>query len=386
MDFNLTEEQRHLQESARKFARKELVDVAKQMEESDEPMSDEWRKRLGAMGFLGVNLPQQYGGLGLTTFEAVLVLEQLAQISPAVAFPVFESCFGPTQTILHCASEDIKQKVLPRVCSGELVVAVTMSEPDAGSAMTDLTTRGVIQGDKVIINGQKRWCSGAGHSGGYLLYCRMADKPGAAGVGAIYLELGTKGMSFGKRERLMGMRGVPSRDIFFDSAEVPTKNIVVPVGKFKDLMKTFSVERCGNTTMGVAGAAAALEYAVEYVQTRKQFGKPIAEFQAVQLRLADMAIRVEAARLLLYRAAANAAAGIPSLRDISMAKCYANEIAREVCANGVQLMGGYGFNKEYGMEQRLRDSFAWGIGGGTIDIQKVNIAAELVGHRFDQRR
>ena len=386
MDFNLTEEQRHLKESARKFARKELVDVAKQIEETDEPMSEEWRKRLGAMGFLGVNLPQAYGGLGLTTFEAVLVLEELAQISPAVAFPVFESCFGPTQTLLHCAGEDIKQKVLPRVCTGELVVAVSMSEPDAGSAMTDLTTRGVIQGDKVIINGQKRWCSGAGHSGGYLLYCRMSDARGAAGVGAIYLELGTKGMSFGKRERLLGMRGVPSRDIFFDDAEVPAKNIVVPVGKFKDLMKTFSVERCGNTTLGVAGAAAALEYAVEYVQTRKQFGKPIVEFQAVQLRLADMAIRVEAARLLLYRAAANAAAGIPSLRDISIAKCYANEIAREVCANGVQLMGAYGFNKEYGMEQRLRDSFAWGIGGGTIDIQKINIAAELVGRRFDQRR
>ncbi|TAK68733.1 MAG: acyl-CoA dehydrogenase [Betaproteobacteria bacterium] len=386
MDFNFTEEQHHLKESARKFARKELVDVAKELEEADEPMSEEWRKRLGAMGFLGVNIPQAYGGLGLTTFEAVLVLEELAQISPAVAFPVFESCFGPTQTLLHCASEDIKQKVLPRVCTGELVVAVTMSEPEAGSAMTDLTTRGVIQGDKVIINGQKRWCSGAGHSGGYLLYCRMSDARGAAGVGAIYLELGTKGMSFGKRERLLGMRGVPSRDIFFDDAEVPAKNIVVPVGKFKDLMKTFSVERCGNTTLGVAGAAAALEYAVEYVQTRKQFGKPIVEFQAVQLRLADMAIRVEAARLLLYRAAANAAAGIPSLRDISIAKCYANEITREVCANGVQLMGAYGFNKEYGMEQRLRDSFAWGIGGGTIDIQKINIAAELVGRRFDQRR
>lgn len=386
MNFNLTEEQRQLKETARKFARQELVSVAKEMEETDEPMSEACRRRLGEMGFLGVNIPQEYGGLGLTTFEAVLVLEELAQISPAAAFPVFESCFGPSQSILHCASEAIKRRVLPRVCSGELIVAVTMSEPEAGSAMTDLTTRGEIRGDKVIINGQKRWCSGAGHSGGYLLYCRMADKPGAAGVGAIYLELGTPGMSFGKRERLMSMRGVPSRDIFFDNVEVPVENIVVPVGKFKDLMTTFSVERCGNTTMAVGGAAGALEYAVQYVQERKQFGKPIIEFQAVQMRLADMAMRVEAARLLLYRAAANASAGIPSLRDISIAKCYANEIAREVCANGVQLMGGYGINKDYGMEQRLRDSFAWGIGGGTIDIQKTNIAAELVGRRFDQRR
>lgn len=386
MDFTLTEEQSQLKESARKFARKELSAVAKKVEESDEPLPEEWRKRLGEMGFLGVNIPQQYGGLGLTTFDAVLVLEELAQISPAVAFPVFESCFGPSQTLLHCASEALKQKVLPRVCSGDWMVAISMSEPDAGSAMTDLTTRGVIRGDKVIVNGQKRWCSGAGHSGGYLLYCRMSDAPGAAGIGAIYLELGAPGMSFGKREQLMGFRGVPSRDIFFDDAEIPAENIVVPVGKFKELMKTFGVERCGNTTMSVAGAAAALEYAIEYVQTRKQFGKPIVEFQAVQLRLADMAIRVEAARLLLYRAAANAAAGIPSLKDISIAKCYANEIVREVCANGVQLMGAYGFNKEYGMEQRLRDSFVWGIGGGTIDIQKTNIAAELVGRRFDQRR
>ena len=166
---------------------------------------------------------------------------------------------------------------------------------------------------------------------------------------------------------------------------VPEKNVVLPAGGFKKLMQAFDLERCGNATMGLAQASGALEDAIEYVQERKQFGKPIVDFQAVQLKLAEMQMQVEAARLLIYRAASNAQQGMPSLLDSSVAKCFANEIARSVTGTAVQLLGGYGYSKEYPMERRMRDGWGWGIAGGSIDIQKINIASALVGRRFNQR-
>jgi butyryl-CoA dehydrogenase len=184
----------------------------------------------------------------------------------------------------------------------------------------------------------------------------------------------------------MGFRGIPSSDIFFDNATVPADNVVVPAGGFKKLMEAFDLERCGNATMALAQASGALEDVIAYVQERQQFGKHLVEFQAVQVRIAEMKMRVEAARLLIHRAACNAQNGLPSIIDSSVGKCFANEIAREVCGNAVQLMGGYGYSREYPMERRLRDAWGWGIAGGAIDIQKVNIAGALVGRRFDQRR
>lgn len=184
----------------------------------------------------------------------------------------------------------------------------------------------------------------------------------------------------------MGFRGVPSADLYFDNVELPLENIVVPAGGFKLLMEAFDLERCGNATMALGQASGALEDVLEYVQERKQFGKPIIDFQAVQLKIAEMAMRVEAARLLIHRAASNAQDGLPSIADSSIAKCFANEIAREVTGHAVQLMGAYGYSREFPMERRLRDAWGWGIAGGAVDIQKVNIASALVGRRFDQRR
>jgi alkylation response protein AidB-like acyl-CoA dehydrogenase len=385
MDFQLTPEQAQLQEAARKFARGELVDLARELEETDEPVNLEWRKRYADLGFLGVNLPEEYGGLGLGHLEALLVLEQFAQISPAVAFPIFESATGPVRTIQHFASEELKSRILPKVIAGEVVVAVSMSEPSAGTALTDLKTTARKEGDEFVLNGQKRWCSGGGHSDCYIVYCRMSDKPGAGGIGAVLVEKGAKGLSFGRREKLMGFRGIPSADIFLDDVRVPVGNMIVPAGGFAKLMTAFSLERCGNATMSLAIAAAALEEAVAYSQERHQFGKPIVDFQAIQIKLAEMAMKVEASRLLIYRAAQNASQGLPNVFESSVAKCFSNEIVRDVAAMGLQIMGGYGYSKEYKMEQRVRDSFAWGIAGGTTDVQKTNIAASMVGRRFNQR-
>jgi butyryl-CoA dehydrogenase len=386
MDFRLSPEQQELKAVARDFARRELPLIAARLEVENEPPDRAVVRRFAEMGFLGINISSAYGGLGLGNLEALIVLEQFAQISSAVAFPIFESCVGPVRAIESFGNDLLKRQVIPAVCRGETIVAVAMSEPDAGSALTDLKTRGVVAGDRVVINGTKRWCSGGGHADGYLVYCRLSEAPGAKGIGAIYVEKDSAGLTFGMNENLMGFRGVPSADLFFDDVELPLNNIVVPAGGFRKLMEAFDLERCGNATMSLGQASAALEDALAYVQERRQFGRSLIEFQAVQLKIAEMQMKVEAARLLIYRAAANAESGHPSLLDSSVGKCFSNVIAREVTVDAMQLMGAYGYSKEFPMERRVRDSFGWGIAGGAIDIQKVNIAAAVVGRRFDQRR
>ena len=379
IDFRLSEEQQALQAAAREFASGEMTAVAEETEWEARPLSRDWVKRYAEMGFLGVNIPTRYGGLGLGNVDALLVLEEFAKISSAVAFPIFESVVGPVRALEHFADDALKARVIPAVCRGEMMVAVAMSEPDAGTALTDLRTRAEVRGDRIVLNGTKRWCSGGGHSDAYLVYCRLSETPGAKGIGAVYVEGDTPGLTFGEQEQLMGFRGVPESDLYFDE-------VSVPAGGFPKLMRAFDLERCGNATMALGQAAAALDDALAWVQERRQFGKPIVEFQAVQLKLAEMAIRVEGARLLIYREAQNAKGGLPSVLDSSIAKVVSNEAAREVTGMGVQLMGGYGYSREYPMERRMRDAWGWGIAGGTIDIQKVNIASALVGRRFDQRR
>jgi alkylation response protein AidB-like acyl-CoA dehydrogenase len=386
MNFQLTDDQKQLQNSARRFAREKLPSLAEEIEHSAEPPSAELVKEYAEMGFLGINVPEALGGLGLGNLEALIVLEEFAQISSAIAFPIFESSVGPVRAIEKFGSESLKQRIVPAVCSGDMLVAVAMSEPHAGSALTDLSTRGVIKNDTVVLNGTKRWCSGGGHADAYVVYCRLSDEPGAKGIGAVLAEKDAKGLSFGKAESLMGFRGVPSSDIFFDNVTVPEDNIIVQAGGFKKLMEAFDLERCGNATMALAQASGSLLDVIAYVQERKQFGKAIIDFQAVQLKIAEMRMQVDAARLLIYRAASNAESGIPSIEESSIAKCFANEIARSVCGNAMQLFGAYGYSKEYPMERRLRDAWGWGIAGGAIDIQKVNIASAIVGRRFDQRK
>ena len=386
MDFKLTSDQQELQKVAREFAVKELTSLANEMEESASPVPKDVLKKIGELGFLGVNAPTEYGGQGLSNLDAIIILEEFGKISSAVGWPVFEANAGPIKVIEHFGTEALKKRIIPEVCKGEKVVAVSMSEPGAGTGLTDLKTKAEIKGDKIVINGNKRWCSGAGHSDGYVVYAKMSDAPAAKGIGAVFVDLDAPGLTFGNSERLMGWRGIPSADIYFDNVEVPLENLLVePEDGFKKLMETFDLERCGNATMALAQASSALDYVKEYVQEREQFGKPIVDFQAVQIKLADMLMKVEASRLLIHRAVFNAANGLPDILESSSAKCFANEIAREVTTTAMQLMGGYGFNKEYGMERKVRDAFGWGIAGGTIDVQKVNIASAMIGRRFNQR-
>jgi alkylation response protein AidB-like acyl-CoA dehydrogenase len=346
----------------------------------------EERRYLGSLGLLGICLPEHLGGGGAPLMDALIVIEELAKECRPAAFQVFEANTGPARVLSLIAPEELQQRFLPRVISGDISIALAISEPDAGSAATDLTTRAKYADGSYTVNGGKRWTTNGSEADAYLVYARLSDEPGAKGIGALIVEADRPGVSFGARERLMGFRGIPSADVRFDDVVVPAENLVVGAGGFATLFKAFSIERLGNSTMSLAIGQAALDRTISYVQERTQFGKQLIEFQNVQMTLADMAMQVEAARLLVYRAARTAGAGLPDSLEVSLAKCTANEMAKRVSDLAMQLHGGNGYTEEYGIERLHRDAHGWAVAGGTPAMQRIRIVSELLGRRFDQRQ
>ena len=384
MDFQLSEDERRLQATVRSFARRELTEPAARWDRDETVPEDAVVDKMVELGLVGMCLPERYGGGGQELIMAILAIEQLAAISPLAAAPVFESNVGPVRVIELFGNDEQKQRWLPGVVKGRLQISIGMTEPEAGSALTDLKTRAEPCDGGYRVNGRKCFVTGGGHSDAYMVYCRLGDVRGAAGIGALVIEKGTPGFSFGKQERFMGMRGFPSSDLVFEDCVVPRENLVVPAGGFGQLMQCFDIERCGNATMALGLATGALEAAVAYAKQRETFGKPICDRQAIQLMAADMAIRVEAARLMVYRAAVNAGRGMPSIQEASMAKVVANEAAKAVTDMAMEMLGGYGYSTEFPVERMLRDSRGWAIAGGTLQMQKIIIAATVFQRRFNQ--
>lgn len=383
--IQLTDEQQELRALARKVAREKYAPFARQWDTDRTPMPAEERRNIAKLGLLALSLPEEYGGGGRPLLDALVVQEEFARANPLSAWPIFEASAGPARVIHLFGTEEQKQRFLPPVAAGDVTIAICISEPDAGSAATDATTKARIEGDEVVINGNKRWCSGAGHAEQYLVYVRFGDTPGGRGMGAVLVPKDTPGLSFGPQEELMGHRGVGSADMTFDHVRVPVENIIIPEGGFNKLFTAFSIERLGNSTMCLAIAQEALDRTAKYVQERKQFGKEIVEFQMVQGGLAEMIVQVEAARMLIWRAANNAGSGAPDTFEASVAKCYANEMVKKVTDTAIQLHGGYGYSAEYEIERMHRDAVGWAIAGGTPAIQKTRIVSEFLGRRFDQR-
>ncbi|MFJ9390445.1 acyl-CoA dehydrogenase family protein [Nocardioides sp. NPDC101246] len=383
--FDLNEEQQELQKLSRKVARDLYAPLAREMDRERTHFPREERKKLAELGLLALALPEEYGGGGRPLIDALIVQEEFAKANTLAAWPLFEASAGPARVIHLFGTEEQKQKFLPPVTSGEKIIAISISEPDAGSAATDVKTRARIDGDEVVINGVKRWCSGGGVAEQYLVYVRFSDTPGGKGMGAVVVDKETPGLTFGPQEHLMGHRGVGSADMFFDNVRVPLENVIIPEGGFNKLFTAFSIERLGNSTMCLAIAQEALDRTAKYVQERQQFGKDIIEFQANQVLLADMISQVDIARLLIWRAAEAAGDGAPKQIDASLAKCFANEMVKKVTDLAIQLHGGYGYAEEYEIERMHRDAVGWAIAGGTPTIQRTRIVSEYLGRRFDQR-
>jgi butyryl-CoA dehydrogenase len=340
---------------------------------------------MAELGLLGICLPERYGGSDAPLLDALIVIEELAKVCQPAAFNVFEANTGPARVIQLFGTEAQKQRWLPKIVAGEATMAVAISEPDAGSAATDMTTKAFRDGEGLVLSGHKRWTSGAGHAELYLVYARLTESTGSRAIGAVVVESGTPGMLIGPQERLLGFHGIGSADITFDKVLVPMSDVVVPAGGFKDLFRAFSIERLGNATMSLAIGQACLDHTASYVRDRHQFGKALAEFQLVQAAIADMLMQVEAARLLIYRAAAGAGRGSPNALEASLAKCFANEMARTVSDTAVELHGGYGYSEDFGIARYLRDARGWALGGGTPSIQRLRIASQFLGMKLDQR-
>ena len=385
MDFELNEEQRMLVETLRDLGKREnFKKLAVEIDKTGE-FPRHLVKTYADLGLLGMTLSPEYGGGGQPATNAILAVEELAKFSPVIATPVFESNIGPVKAIDMLGTEEQKRAIIPGACKGELSVSVSMTEPEAGSDLTSLSTKLVEDGDGYLLNGRKTFISGGGEASHYLVYCRFGDLPGYKGIGAVIVEKGAPGFTFGKQEEFTGLRGMPSCDLIFEDVGVAKKNVVIGAGEFRNLMTTFDLERCGNAAMCLGVASGALEEAKAYALERQAFGRPICEFQAIQFMVVNMAVKLDAARLLVYRAATGAGRGFPSMYESAMAKCFANEMAVEVTNAAMQVFGGYGYSKEFPVERMHRDALAWRVAGGTAQMLRITMASILFGRRFNQR-
>jgi butyryl-CoA dehydrogenase len=385
MDFDLNEEQRMLVDMLSTMGKREnFKKLAVEIDRTGE-FPTHLMPKYAQLGLLGMTLSPDHGGGGQPGINAVLAIEELAKFSPVMAMPVFESNIGPVRVIDTFGTQEQKSAIIPGVCKGELSVSVCMTEPEAGSDLTSLATKLVEDGDDYSLNGRKTFISGGGEASHYLVYCRFGDVPGYKGIGGVIVEKGAPGFTFGKQEQFMGVRGMPSCDLIFENVRVPKENVVLGVGQFRDLMTTFDVERCGNAAMCLGVAGGALEEAKAYATERKAFGRPICEFQDIQFMLVNMAMKLDAARLLVHRAATGAGRGFPSMYESAMAKCFANEMAVEVTNAAMQVFGGYGYSKEFPVERMHRDALAWRVAGGTVQMLRITMASILFARRFDQR-
>jgi len=273
MEFQLTEDQKMLKKMVHDVAEKEFRPRAAEWEASAEYIPREYVQKLAVLGLLGLCLSVDYGGQGRTAFEAILAVEEMARVSCLCASPVFESNVGPVKVIEQFGTERQKRKYIPAVCIGESSISVGMTEPEAGSALTDLNTRAILEGDHYVVNGMKRFVTGGGDADVYVVYVRLSEQKGAKGIGGLIIEKGMPGFSFGKQEQFMGFRGFPSCDLIFEDCRVPVDNLVVREGDFRKLMTAFDLERCGNATMCLGIAQGALEEAMSYFSATETVGQ-----------------------------------------------------------------------------------------------------------------
>lgn len=381
MDFKLTDDQRELQRWAKEFAEEKFSEKAYTWEKNGE-LPFEHARILSEYGLMGMTIKKEDGGGGLSLIEAIIVMEEIAKVCPHTADMFQVGNFGAIKQVSEYGSKALKDRVLPEILKGEKLISVAMSEPNAGSATTDLQTKAEIVGDKVIINGSKIFNTNGPHNSYYVVWVRFGDDVSSSG--AVLVERDSPGFVLGKSETHMS--GEDHSALYFEDCEVPLENILVPEDGFRKLFMMFNVERLGNTSRSLALAQAAFDMAVEHAKEREQFGRPIAEFQGIQWKVADMKMKLDAGRLLLYRAGTNADQGAPSPLESSIAKAYINTIAFEVAHESLQIFGGYGYSTDYPLEYIFRRIRGWMIAGGTPEVLKNKIAEDVFGMRFSQRR
>ena len=380
MDFELTPEQATFRDAVRGFGEKHLREGALARAHSPDHPWDVARL-MARQGLLGITLPEQDGGQGGTLMDAILAIETVAQVCPRSADVVQAGNFGAIRVLAEYGTPDQKQRYLKRLLSGEGVICVGMTEPEAGSAVTDLKTTAKPDGAGYRVNGEKVFTTHAQYADVMVTYARFG--PGVGGIGSVLIERNAPGVKQGKPSRFMN--GEEWVTTWFDNVYVPPENVVLKEGGFKKQMAGFNVERLGNTARSLAFGRYCYETARQWALTRKQFGRPLAEFQGLQWKFADMKIKLDAGQLLLYRAAVNADRGLPSAEETAIAKAYCNQAGFEICSEAMQVMGGMGYTEETLIEWCFRKCRGWMIAGGSIEILKNRIAESVFERTFSQR-
>ncbi len=380
MEFRLTQEQEQFRDAVRRFAQKQLAQGARERAHASGYPWDV-AQRMAQQGLLGITVAEADGGQGGSLMDAVIAIEEVAAACPRSADVVQAGNFGPIRVLAEYGSALHKKELLQKLLKGEALIAVGMTEPEAGSAVTDLATSATRDGDGWRINGAKVFTTHSAYADVILAYVRFG--PGVGGIGSVLIEKNAAGVSRGKPSAFMS--GEEWAELRFDNVFVPADRVLLGEGGFKKQIAGFNVERIGNTARSLALARYAYERARQWALQRRQFGRLLCEFQGLQWKFAEMKIKLDAGQLLLYRAAANADRGFPSAEETAIAKAFCNQAGFVVASEALQVMGGLGYSQEELVEYCLRRCRGWMIAGGSVEILKNRIAEAVFERSFSQR-
>jgi len=386
--FELSATQKQLQATASEFAKKEIAPRAAEIDRSEQYP---WENidLLTKQGFMGMTVPEEYGGRGMSYLDVVLVVEEIAKACGVSARIVVEANMGAVGAVLKYGSEIQKKLVAEYVLGGDKP-AICITEPGAGSAATEMTTRADHKGDRYILNGTKHWITGGGVSRFHLIFARIYENDEPQGIAGFIALRGAEGLKVGMREPAMGLRGIPETQIIIENLEVPDEMVLIPPEGlrhgFGGLMNAYNGQRVGAGTVALGIAAGAYELALKYSQEREQFGRPICEFQGLQWMLVDMNTDLEAARLLLQKAACGRKHGFPDMLEAARAKIFASETAIKVTNDALQIFGSAGYSRNLPLERMARDARMFTIGGGTAQILRTVVASALLDQKLPQTR
>ena len=378
MEFKLTEDQKMVQKLARDFAEKRLAPTVSERDHKEEfsrPLVDE----MGEIGLTGICFPEEYGGSGGDVMSYILAVEELCKADDGVGITLSATVSLCAWPIFAYGTEEQKQKYLVPLAEGEKLGAFGLTEPNAGTDASGQQTVAVLDGDDYVLNGSKIFITNAGEAETYIVFAMTDKSKGVKGISAFIVEKDMPGFSFGKKEHKMGIHTSLTNELVFQDVRVPKENLLGKIGEgFKIAMSTLDGGRIGVAAQALGIAQAALDHAIKYSKERVQFGKPIASNQAIAFMMADMATKIDAARLLIYRAAYLKDQGLPYSKEAAMAKLFASDIAMEVTTDAVQIYGGYGYSREYPVERLMRNAKITQIYEGTNQVQRMVISGAIL--------
>lgn len=377
MNIHFTEEQQMMQKMVRDFAEQEIKKEVQDMEAHHFPQRS--IKKMGELGLMGIPIPESYGGSGMDLTSYIIAINEISKVSATVGVILSVHTTLGTNPILHFGTDEQKAYYIPKLASGNWLGAFALTEPQAGSDAASLKLRAVKQGDHYILNGSKIFITNGLEADTFITFARTNKETGSKGISAFIIEKSTPGFTIGKNERKMGLLGSSTVSLSFDQCVVHEKQLLGKEGEgFKIAMANLNAGRIGIAAQALGIAEAALNASTTYAKERHQFGKPIAQNQGISFKLANMATNVEASRLLVYQAASFMQAGIPCTKEVSMAKYFATQTARQAAIEAVQIFGGYGYTKDYVVERLFRDAKVTEIYEGTNEIQRIVIAKQLL--------